>query len=450
VAFIAAAGLAIQVGDTVVARATLRAAIDLGTIKGASMMLNGQSDGAAEAAAERIAEFNLRLNGDGVVTVGAPTGSTPPPAYVNATIVNPTARLRLEGGLRRPIFLLRVLPGVESALPFAASSQGSNAPLNIVVVLDHSGSMQSNSVTPNPPIPGQPTTATRFYWAKWALKNFVIPELRSGDQFGVVRFSTGAWPTVPSHNRPTTSVYPVNPPGGFGVSPVINRANRGATIAAATAATDAIPTPDGYTNIPDGFRAAQLALQTAVPGITRRLVVILISDGAASLPNDATLRSVAESTFTACEWSVTDLNPSNVSSSGWYRLLKVTALRAVAAADQLRAQGALVHTIGFTSGSALLDQNTTTEFQDYWSSNGLQLLKPIFLARTANYQTWMEYPPPPFQRGGIQYPWNFPCVATGSSQRTAPAGQYVSAIDPNQIRTALKVLLAAVRVKLEE
>lgn len=456
--FIAAGGAAIQIGDAVLARSRLQAAIDLGSIKGASMMLINQPDSAAKAAAEAIAEFNLRLNGESMVTVGGAPSTPPSPAHVNATIVNPQARIRLDGEIRRKVFL----PGLAPDLALTARSQGKNAPLNIVVVLDHSYSMHANTVSPNPPISGQPSSGTRWFWAKWAINNYVIPELRSGDQLSIVRFSSGSWPSEPAYNRPTVSVYPAG--ATFAMSPVINATNRAAIVAAAAEAVNLSPDPipDNWTNIPDGLLAARAALQTAVAGATRRSIVILVTDGAAALPGG--VLTSHQASWTVCENTLPATIPSQSNPNLWYRLLRVLAVRTVNVADQLRQDGAVVHAVSFTSGP-MVDQNTSSPFQRFWDEpnqvSGLQIVKPILLARTANHQSWLRAPPAPFhyppapqlpqppQPPG-EFPWSFPCTEPSAAMHNRPVGNYVSATAPAALAATFTELLADVRVKLEE
>ena len=445
IGFIGFAGLAIQSGYNFISKSILQSALDAGAIKGASMMLGGHTDAAAETGAEAIAALNLLLNGEGTVPTG-PSGG-PNAAFVNAFTPAPGSIMQIAGRLPRDVFLINAIPFVPDLTTVSATATASNAPLSIAIVLDHSYSMQINTITVDPTFP---QNQSRFYWATRVLRENIAPLIQVGDQISLIRYSTGnSDPT-----RLTTNVYP-DTGTSYTLSPIVTRYSRDTTITGLQGAIAAIPLPIGgnWTNTPSGLRAAETAFNlSTAPGNNRRKLVILVTDGAAALPDYSVLAP-----FTACE---------QLLDSDWtQRGIKTVANRMIAAADDLRGLGATVHAIAFSSGTPLdpfqnVDLQGNDPYQDTTtgapptvpiSNQWAQLIKPIALTRVANFQPFMTNPPPVLSSVPPgAYPHDFPCTTPGISLVGQPRGQYVFRFDPQQLALALANMISAARVKLED
>lgn len=432
-------GLTIQTAYLYSSKSLLQAGLDAGAVKGAAMMLAGHSDPAAEAAAEAIASINLELNGEAPIAGGP--AATPNDSYLDATTTAPGARLRITGRLQRYVFLINALPGVADITAVSGEATGTNAPLSIMIVLDHSYSMAANTIPLPPPAP---VNETRFYWATRVLRENIIPLIQVGDQFGIIKFSTGlAEPGNP--DRATLNVYP-NTGANFSLSPIVNRNTRDITILDAQTAVQALPLPpiNNFTNTYEGLVAAHTAfLNTTAVGTTRRKLTILITDGAVALMDYQIEPYLAP--LSACEQAIPA--PDNIK-----RAAKVLFNRTVSASDALRQIGSTVHTIGFTSGPTGVDLDNSSPYQNMAGDVGqwAQAIKPLILLRLANMQPWLISPPPPFDISTTPYPYDFPCTAPASTQASAPVGQYVFTFDPTQLAGALVNMLNTARVKLEQ
>lgn len=433
-------GLAVQASYLYMSKSLLQSALDLAAIKGASMMLAGHSDNAAESAAEAIAAVTVALNGDQVITGGPASSSTV--SFIDADIPPSAAssRLRIDGRLRRNVFFINALPGIPNVNYVSATASATNAPVSLVIVLDHSTSMQSNTITMPPP---WPPSNSRFYWATLVLRDYITPLLQVGDQISLITFSSG------TAAKPTLNRYP--PLGTtYSLSPVVTRYTRNSTVSDMQAALDAIPAPppDNWTNTTSGLQAALQALGTVAPGSSRRKLVVLLTDGAATLEDYSTLDPLSSCELTQIEPSTDDLQ----------RRVKTHISRSINASDSLRSAGALVHTIAFTTGLAV-DQDWNSPYQNTSMSSPsdwgwAQNIKPLALMRIANVNNWMFSPPfPPITvPSGLPfpYPYDFPCTAPGASIAGQPNGQYVFTFDPTQLATALTNMINTVRVKLDQ
>lgn len=182
IVLVAIVGLAIDSGRGYGIKAKLNAAVDAGAIAGARALADGESDAtriaAAQAAARNYYYANYPANY---------LGSTLSPPTVGA-VHEPSGywRVTLAGTATMNTTLMRVL-GFES-VPVSAEGQAIRRDLDIILVLDTSGSL------------GPPTSSsTTLPRLKQAAIRFIdrFNSGNNGDRVGLVSFASGAVVDVP-------------------------------------------------------------------------------------------------------------------------------------------------------------------------------------------------------------------------------------------------------------
>jgi hypothetical protein len=182
-------GFAVDFGRAYLEKARMSRLVD-GAALAAAKALQGQAG--FEDEATRAACDSMEMNGalvvmNGTSCVSTNSNATYPVTFFDAPVQGgpPIRHVRVEGHEPMPTTFLRFLgwmvPGDFSKIDVAAAAEaGPERPLDLMLVLDRSGSM---NVTP----PG--SSQTKFEMMKTAVKAFLDQKFTGNDRIGMISFS---------------------------------------------------------------------------------------------------------------------------------------------------------------------------------------------------------------------------------------------------------------------
>lgn len=509
VVFIAAAGWAIDSARLYWTKSELQRAADAAALAGARILVRYQSVGyvpgptGVEERVKGILEENLRISRFTQAEIDEVIGTTSQPGTIQVCfnkdrpdpITNPCNRNPTSPNLQRRFIwvgaqinrkslILGLLPGFAKFNPVPVSAFAENLALEVVLVLDNTGSMRTKL---NPA-----DTKTKMDYLREAASAFV-GKLLPFDKVGVVTFDINGpsvsysglqkdvnkepkqdpadpisifnkiradyendsrifigLPTDPDPNR--WNLQPIEDASGSHIPTIQDMINQRSV----DAAHPTIMTPGGSTNLGSGIWRGRDMLDRedggTVPLNTWRMLIFL-TDGS---PN----------TYTPVTWLNVGDRPLDISNPGGCNSLflsrpvyetnpdgsdgtvkRLREIDAIVEADLARRSNYSVYAVGLGNP----DSNRLSPFQSMTSDD----MKWALMQRIANDQTEMTKASPAPTPGWTNpapippYLWDFPCVPDGNAIKGEPNGTFWLATSGQSLIDAFAAL-AEVRTKLSE